>query len=298
MTESEPSGYSAQEWADRNADIWLRYVEPLEAQLEPILDPLFRRAGLSAGEAVLDIGCGAGATTLLAATQVGAHGFVVGADISPSLIAAAAARATPPGSAPIEWVEADVQRHDLGLARFDTAISRFGVMFFDDPVAAFANIRRSVRPGGRLTMAVWQPADRSTFFTVLGAATNQAAAALGIELDSNPPNFGPFAFGEAAHTFGILRAAGWDDAHFDPMTLTLYAGGAGTTPAVATEVAMAIGPQRRLLEGHPPEVTTAVASAIEAALAERWDGTGIALQGAMALVTAVNPAGEPGAHPA
>jgi SAM-dependent methyltransferase len=285
------SGYRAADWADRNALIWLRYADQLEAQLEPVLEPLLRRAALTPGERVLDVGCGRGASTLLAARHVGPTGHVVGADISPALINAAAQLPTDDGSAPIDWVCADVQSHQFPVAGFDTAISRFGVMFFDDPVAAFANIRAAVRPGGRLTMAVWQPIDRSSFFTVMTDAAFAATAELGIELPANPPNLGPFTMGEAAYTFEMLRAAGWDDAHFDPMTLTLYSGGAGTTPELATEVAMAIGPQRVLLEGHGDHVIDAVAAAIEAALASHWDGTGIALQGAIALVTATNSVG-------
>lgn len=103
------------------------------------------RLDLRPGQRVVDLGCGAGRTTVELASRVGPGGSVVGVDISAGMLAAARERAARLGAGNVEFVHADVQVHDLGEARFDAAYSRFGVMFFADPVAAFANVRRALR---------------------------------------------------------------------------------------------------------------------------------------------------------
>ena len=107
-----------------------------------------RRGRLHPGETVLDIGCGSGATALIAAEAVGSAGRVVAADLSDPLLAVARSRPVPAGAAPIDWIAADAETRDFAAGRFDRAISRFGVMFFADSRAAFANIRRPWRRGG------------------------------------------------------------------------------------------------------------------------------------------------------
>ena len=151
-------------WDEERSRVWLANIDSRERQLEPIADALFEHAHLLAGMSVLDVGCGSGVTTAraagLVAPEVGGHpagleetGRVVGTDISPAMITAARERHDRPA---IEWLVADAQTHDFGAGSFDVVISRFGVMFFADAAAAFANLARATRPGGRLVAAVWQ----------------------------------------------------------------------------------------------------------------------------------------------
>ena len=151
-------------WPGDRAERWVRLADRLERQLAPVTDLLLAAAELRPGERVLDVGCGTGPTTRRAAAAVGPQGAVTGLDVSPEMIAAARERDTPHGGASIRWVEADAVTWDAGGGQFDVVISQFGVMFFADPAAAFANFARMTAPGGRLHIAVWAERSQSPIF--------------------------------------------------------------------------------------------------------------------------------------
>ena len=151
MTQAQPPNTEqAALWNDASGRTWVEMQAVLDAMLAPFVAPLV--AGISPGETarVLDIGCGAGATTLALARRLGPRGLCLGVDISAPLLAAARARAATEQLASARFREADAQTHGFEAGAFDAVVSRFGVMFFDDPVAAFANIRRAARPGAAL----------------------------------------------------------------------------------------------------------------------------------------------------
>ncbi len=155
----------AEYWNGEVGARWARNQAVLDAVFAPLTEALFDRAALRGGESVLDIGCGSGATSLEAARRVGPEGAVTGADISAPLLAVARSRAeAETGAAPIRFVEADVERADLGA--YGQALSRFGVMFFPDSARAFANIRRMLHPGGRLTFLCWRALPENLWVTV------------------------------------------------------------------------------------------------------------------------------------
>ena len=131
--------------------------------LAPFLPIILDAAALTSGEAVLDVGCGCGATTHAAARAV-APALALGADLSTPMLDRARADAAQAGIGNVEFVQADVQVHPFDPASFDVVISRFGVMFFADPVAAFANVRRALRPDGRMVFACWQHAAGNPWF--------------------------------------------------------------------------------------------------------------------------------------
>jgi SAM-dependent methyltransferase len=277
------TGMTTADWAGERAQAWAAMADRLEAQIEPVSDLLFAAARLAAGERVLDVGCGRGATNRRASHAVGPEGEVVGLDVAANLIDEAGRMAH--DGPDIRWMVADAQRAELPAAHFDLILSRFGVMFFDDATAAFANLRAATAPGGRLCVAVWQIRDQSEILQRPLDVAAEVAARHGFPLELPSPDFGPCAFGDPAFMTGILAEAGWSDVGFVPHTLDLYAGGPGPVEN-AVEIGLTIGALQMALTEAPPEVVDAIRVALTADLATRHDGVGVKLTGAVAIVTA------------
>jgi len=280
---------SSADWAADSSRRWLAHADALEAQLEPVHAPLLAACGDLRDARVLEVGCGRGATTQVLAEGVGPGGHVTAVDISEALVAAAGARLPDAGRDRIDLRLGDAQTLDLGAGTFDVVASRFGVMFFDDPVAAFANLGHATRPGGQLAIAVWQPRDRSpTQQRGLDVAV-ATAADLGHHLELGDPHAGPFSLGLPEVATGVLEAAGWVDVHHDAQLVRLPIAGGGATPEQALEVAFAIGPLRILLADAPGEVTVAVRAALLADYAALHDGSAMWVDGGIAIVQARRP---------
>jgi ubiquinone/menaquinone biosynthesis C-methylase UbiE len=139
-------------WDEERVAWWLATADARERRLQPVSEALFARASLQPGERVLDVGVGSGPTTGQAWEAVRPDGSVTGIDIAPPMITAARQRVT---ASEIEWIVGDAASYDFAPKTYDAVISRFGVMFFTDPVAAFRNLGEATRPGGRLIVSVW-----------------------------------------------------------------------------------------------------------------------------------------------
>jgi len=150
------SSEQEQLWNGPSGRVWVEAQALLDRTFRPFEDLLVEAALARSPRRVLDIGCGTGATTLALARRLGAHARCVGLDISDPMLALASERAAREGSQ-AEFIRADAQTYRFEPASFDLIVSRFGVMFFEDPPAAFANLRRWLAPGGRLALAVWGP---------------------------------------------------------------------------------------------------------------------------------------------
>lgn len=267
-----------------NGEVGQRWAEnhmALDAAFAPFTDVLFAQSHLAPGERVLDIGCGAGETTLRAARQVGPSGHVTGADVSEPLLATAQARraAEPTGGAPIEWLRADVQSHAFE-ARFDHALSRFGVMFFDDSTAAFANIRASLVEGGRLRFLCWR-AMAENHWTALPRA---AVMPLLPESEAPPPDGpGPFRFALRETLRPILEGAGFHEIAFEPVNRTMRV---GETPEEAAGFVVTRGPIARLLRERDPAVQEAALRTVIDLFAKLSGGGPVELGAACWLVSA------------
>lgn len=167
---------------------------------------VLHKAGVGPGLRVLDIGSGGGLASLQAAAVVGGAGGVVGADISAPMVATARGRASEAGVANVRFVEADMQSAHIDGGPFDVAISQFGVMFFEDPIAAFSNVRAHLTANGRLAFACWRDQDANPWFT--GPALAPYVVPSGPPASSQPV-VGPFAFADASYVVDVLERAGW-----------------------------------------------------------------------------------------
>ncbi|HWW55149.1 MAG TPA: class I SAM-dependent methyltransferase [Acidimicrobiales bacterium] len=189
------------------APTWLE----LEDQLEQVSGPPGRLAmdllGLAPGQRVVDLGCGSGGTTLELASRVGAEGGVLGVDIADEMLERGRERATQLGVTTVEFLNADVQVEDLGTARFDAAYSRFGVMFFDDPIAAFTNVRRALRPEGLLSFVCWQSVFDNDWMLIPGVAVASVTGSLPPMPGPGEP--GPFSLADPDRVRSVLGAAGF-----------------------------------------------------------------------------------------
>lgn len=241
-------------WNTAGGQAWVDLQGLMDGLNRPIADVLVEHAFPGAGARVLDIGCGAGGTTLAMASRLGPEGLCLGVDISEPLLAMARRRAEAEGVAAARFVQADAQTHDFGPEPFDAVMSRFGVMFFGDFDAAFANIRKGTRTGGRLTFACW----RSPAENPLAGAPLEAAARFLPPLPATDPDApGRWAFAKPARVRGILERTGWRDIEISPldaptplpmedaMTLSLRMGAVGAalqhqTDNIRTEVRDAV----------------------------------------------------------
>jgi SAM-dependent methyltransferase len=196
-------------WNGPEGRLWAEEAERHDRMLGGHGVDLLASAGLRAGEQVLDVGCGAGASTVDAARAVGPRGHVLGVDVSRPLLAVAARRAADAGLASAAFVEADAQRHPFTPAVFDVVVSRFGLMLFTDPEAAFANLRRALRPGGRLAFVTWAERAANGWTTVPDAA-------MGAHVPSAPTGAGErgpcaFSLADPGRISSLLAAVGFAD---------------------------------------------------------------------------------------
>jgi len=210
-----PNVEMAAAWNGVAGQAWVDEQQLLDRTFEPIQELLAEAATARGARAVLDIGCGSGATTLAVARRLGARGHATGVDISAPLVAVAQARARREG-VNAQFIRADAQTHDFEPASFDLMISRFGVMFFDDPVAAFANLRRAAMPACSLQLVVFRSIAENPFMTT----AERAAAPLLTNLPPRKPDApGQFAFADRERVRGILAGAGWSQAGLTPIDI-------------------------------------------------------------------------------
>ena len=262
-------------WTPERVARWLRQAEGIERQLAPVSEVLFAAAALQPGERVLDVGCGAGPTTRDAADAVGPSGRVTGLDISADMVEAA--RSVGPDW--LDWIVADVVTWDPPAAAWDVVLSRFGVMFFADPAAAFAALARATAPGGRLAVATWAHRTANEIFEV------PLHAALTV-VDGPPPepDEGPFSLHDADAIAALLGGAGWADVTTVAHDLALSFAG-GVTPEDAARAAVDLGPTRVVLDGVDDPTRERAIGAVTAALQEHLDPDGLVVLGGRVLVT-------------
>jgi len=229
---------------------------------------------------VIDVGCGCGATTLELARAVGPSGRVVGLDVSGPMLALAGERLRAFANTTCMLGDAaELPLRDLGA---DLIVSRFGVMFFGDPVAAFANLRTGLAAGGRLRFACWRPIKENPWLQIPLHAVYEHAPRLP---KPEPEEPGPFAFGDPARVTRILTAAGFTEPSFTPLDIQIDISGGGTLEDALFQ-SSAMGPAKRALADQPDEVRAAALESIRRALTPYASAAGVKLPGAVWLVAA------------
>jgi SAM-dependent methyltransferase len=235
-----------QRWNGEGAQKWIANRERHQAAHRRLLPHLFGAAAISPGDRVLDVGCGCGETTIAAATAASGGG-ALGLDLSAPMLEVARQLAAEAGVANARFEQGDAQVYPLGPDRHDVVISKFGVMFFDDPAAAFANIAVGVRPGGRLAFLCWQDDEHNEMFGIPVSAFGECAQPSDPLRDS--------LFEDPRRVTELLTDAGWTDVRTEAVNEQAWLG---------TDVADVMGYVRRLRM-----VESLIAELADDALAER-----------------------------
>ena len=203
-------------WNGPSGQAWIDLQEAFDRSLKPFEDLLVEAVAADSAQQVLDVGCGTGATTLAIAQQLGAGGRCTGIDISQPMLAVARARAERAGSR-ARFVCADVQTHAFEPAAFDGLVSRFGVMFFDAPVQAFANLRRAAKPDATMRFIAWRSPQDNPFMTTAERAVGPLLPAMPTRQPDGP---GQFAFADRERVRAILQDSGWSAIDIRPIDAT------------------------------------------------------------------------------
>lgn len=281
-----PNAEQIDYWNDTAGPKWVALQESLDRQIGPLGHVAMAAADLQPGERVLDVGCGCGATSIELARRVAPGGSVLGVDVSTVMLEAARAAASRAGASGLEFANADAQTAPLTPGGFDVVFSRFGVMFFAEPTAAFANLRRAMRPGGRLAFVCWQEMAKNPWMSLpLSAALRHMPP----PMPPAPGAPGPFAFADPEHVRRILGGAGFASVSLAPHETDLSVGG-GQDLDTTVAFVLQLGPLAAALRESDPSVRGRVADAVREAVAPFAEaGGGVRLGSATWIVTARNP---------
>lgn len=275
----------AEAWNGENGRHWVRYRDRREAQLRNFTPHLFAAAGIAVDARVLDLGCGCGGTTVRAAT-LAADGHALGVDLSAPMLAEARRSAAADGVANVTFQQADVQGHPFAESGFDVAISRFGVMFFEDPRRAFGNVARALRAGGTLAFVCWREQAANEFYTLPRQAISahvdlpQGGGPGGSVPGAGP---GPFSLAEPDEIRGILTTAGFEAVDLAAVAEPMWV---GADVADAVEYQLTTPTYRAAFAAADEPARERARCALRDALAPRLTPRGVELGGSAWVVTA------------
>lgn len=267
-------------WNETAGRTWADLQDRIDRQIRPLGLAAMERLAPASGEQVLDVGCGCGDTSLELARRVGPDGGVLGLDISAPMLEVARGRAEAAGARNLAFHEADAQTAALPASR-DAVFSRFGVMFFADPTAAFANLRSALRPGGRLGFVCWRPLAENLWMRL------PAETAAGLVPPAPPPEPGapgPFAFADPDRVRRILAEAGFTGIDLTPHDEAI--GGLDLEGTVA--MSFRVGPLGAILRERP-DLAPLLRERVREAVSPWLRGDAVYMPSATWLVSAQNP---------
>jgi SAM-dependent methyltransferase len=264
-------------WNGSAGRTWVESQQLLDQLLQPFEDLVVNAISMENPDRVLDVGCGTGSTTLAIARHLGPNGRCTGIDISEPMLAAARARAAKV-SAPPNFILADAQTYAFEPASFDAIVSRFGVMFFADPVQAFANLRRAAKNGAHLCFVAWRSAAENAFMTT---GERIAAPLLPSLPPRRPDEPGQFAFGDGGRVRRILEESGWSSIDIQPIDVPC------TMPEKdLTHYVTRMGPVGRVLQDVDAGVRAKLVADVLAAMAPYVHGAEVRFTSACWVVVA------------
>jgi SAM-dependent methyltransferase len=282
MTDHIVNVEQAEEWDGREGDHWVQHADRYDALSQRITPHLMEAAAVGAGDRVLDVGCGCGLTTRTAARAASA-GSVLGVDLSPAMLQEAERRARAEALTNVGFEQGDVQVQPFAPAEFDLTISKFGVMFFEDPVAAFANIASALRPDGRVVFTCWQDLPLNDWIMVPAGAALSYVPFPDLGPEGAP---GPFSLADPDHTRRVLTDAGFDGIEVNEVTEQVFL---GDNAADATEFLQGTGMARLLFENADEDTERKAIDAVRGTLEAHEQPEGLWLGSAAWLVAARRP---------
>lgn len=274
-------------WNGEGGRKWVRFQNLLDAGLQPFGHRAITASVVKANERVIDVGCGCGDTSFALAHCVGSKGHVLGVDVSEHILERAKARMATAPKASVKFEREDAQIHRFKEATFDLVFSRFGVMFFENPVAAFSNFQSALKPGGRLAFVCWQPAKENLWVSLPASV---AAAHIPMPTPPGPEEPGPFSFGEPERVRNILAESGFVSPVIENYDTPFKIGATGGLDE-AIEFIMQIGPTARMIaEADADEATRSrIANNLRSALKPYNTEQGLAMNAKAWVVTARKP---------
>jgi ubiquinone/menaquinone biosynthesis C-methylase UbiE len=276
-----PNEQQVAAWNGGESVHYVHYADRYDRQLAPFTDVLVEQARLIPPRSLLDVGCGCGALSLAMARIADS---TVGLDISVPLTEVATERARAAQIDNVEFVVADAQTYVLAPDTFDLVVSQFGLMFFDDPVGAFSNVRRSLAPDGRLAFVSWQGLPTNEWLTLI--ADEVANYADIPEFGGIAKGPGMFALKDQDETTALLETAGFTEVKFDALAPKILVGG-GATADESADFLFGMGMVRGLVSFAGADAHDKVVEAVRSSLSERYEpGVGVQLGAAAWLVTA------------
>jgi SAM-dependent methyltransferase len=286
MSRLEAVGINAPQieyWNGPAGDKWARLADSQDIMLGALGSATMDACDIQPGHMVLDVGCGSGTTTIEIARRVGAEGRVLGIDISTPMLDVGRARLEALKIDGVTFDNNDVATYPFEEGRFDRVFSRFGVMFFIDPIAAFTNIRKGVKSGGQLTFVCWQALDKNPWLEIPFKIALQHLPA---PPAARPEDPGPIAFADPDRVRCILSGAGFGDIELESLETILPLG--PDVPA-SVEKLVQLGPTGRLLGSAPDDIKARVADDLGAAISEFQTDNGVMIGSTTWIVSATSP---------
>jgi SAM-dependent methyltransferase len=282
---TDASGPNAEQityWNEQSGLKWVARQEALDRMIGSLGERAMAALAPRPGERLIDVGCGCGSTSLELARRVTASGSVQGVDVSGPMLGRARERATAAGVGNVHFVLADAQTHRFAAGAANGVFSRFGVMFFADPTAAFANLRTALEPDGRLTFVCWQPMAVNPWLRVPLMAI---AGIVPLPPPPAPDAPGPFAFGDRDRVVRILDGAGFRDVTVEALETDVVIGGGGDLDE-SVRFALELGPTGAVLRTADPALVSEATRAVRDALAPFAMPRGVVMPSAAWVVSA------------